>query len=48
MIQEWRGVAPAWGLEGGNSCVFGMRLPSGEPMTEGEEEKEKGEVEDWD
>lgn len=24
------------GEEGrGNSCVFGMRLPSGEPMTEG-------------
>lgn len=26
---------------GGNSCVFGMRLPSGEPMTEREEEEEE-------
>ena len=26
----------------GNSCVFGMRLPSGEPMTEGRRRRRGG------
>lgn len=28
----------------GNSCVFGMRLPSGEPMTEGRRRRRRGGV----
>lgn len=42
----WGGWPQPGEERGGNSCVFGMRLPSGEPMTEREKEEEE-EEEAW-